>query len=638
MVIEIEAHGATTATTFGIMHSANALIVIQVVSWGTTTPSAITIGGDPMVEYGYCHSYYASTDLWYAFRKSAGTDTVHVTTANPHTLILIASLTGTVRVEPFFEGFQTAINHGRHFHTSVRVPGGTAARRVLMLSGSGGYDFFYPGIETNLPWTKTLDPGVTLIDEIEEDWYWIFGVPEPKSPGQPIEYAEDDPVKQPVIYSVVEGIEGNFAYVDTDDPVTMGIEIACGTTSPAFLAYEALIGVAVLPYGASNKWRRPTIHTTGEQISALKGQLEDLQQGAGAAGSVGGAAGTGGSGGVAATPHPMLSDIHVDTTPASVVDGDLMIGQGDPDPTWARLGVGTDGYILAVDSVTHLPSWKAPGAATAHDLLSATHLDTLTASVVAGDLIFGNAAPLWARLGKGTDSQVLTMVAGFPAWADAVGVAHDLLSATHLDTLADSVVAGDLLYGNSTPKWARLAKGTDSYVLTIDPSTHVPSWLPPAGGSLSGSWTELVSYPFGGANILSQDPLYDYTSEVSESSGSYTCVGYVDFDFPAGTIKSIFANLVWAAKETGGGAALTKWQIATGSHASPGSYVDITDEVSVSIGSYSDQGRSGVISAITSCPTATPFTVQCLVKKSGGTSAQAKIKSNTYFRITYKVT
>jgi len=35
--------------------------------------------------------------------------------------------------------------------------------------------------------------------------------------------------------------------------------------------------------------------------------------------------------------------------------------------------------------------------------------------------------------------------------------AHNLLSATHGDTLADTVVRGDLIVGNATPKWARLA-------------------------------------------------------------------------------------------------------------------------------------------------------------------------------------
>jgi hypothetical protein len=35
-------------------------------------------------------------------------------------------------------------------------------------------------------------------------------------------------------------------------------------------------------------------------------------------------------------------------------------------------------------------------------------------------------------------------------------VAHNILSATHGDTLADTVIRGDILYGNATPKWARL--------------------------------------------------------------------------------------------------------------------------------------------------------------------------------------
>lgn len=38
------------------------------------------------------------------------------------------------------------------------------------------------------------------------------------------------------------------------------------------------------------------------------------------------------------------------------------------------------------------------GAVTAHNVLSATHSDTLTASVVDGDVIIGNATPKWSRL------------------------------------------------------------------------------------------------------------------------------------------------------------------------------------------------------------------------------------------------
>lgn len=52
--------------------------------------------------------------------------------------------------------------------------------------------------------------------------------------------------------------------------------------------------------------------------------------------------------------------------------------------------------------------------------------------------------------------------------------AHNVLSATHGDTLADSVHRGDLFTGNSTPKWSRLAIGTSGKFLKSDGND--PSW------------------------------------------------------------------------------------------------------------------------------------------------------------------
>lgn len=46
--------------------------------------------------------------------------------------------------------------------------------------------------------------------------------------------------------------------------------------------------------------------------------------------------------------------------------------------------------------------------------------------------------------------------------------AHNLLSTTHGDTLADSVIRGDILIGNSTPKWSRLPVGVNGTFLTND--------------------------------------------------------------------------------------------------------------------------------------------------------------------------
>lgn len=64
------------------------------------------------------------------------------------------------------------------------------------------------------------------------------------------------------------------------------------------------------------------------------------------------------------------------------------------------------------------------------------------------------------------------------------GSNHDLLSATHTDTVADAVAEGDLLVGNATPEWERLAKGTEDQVFTmLDADT--PGWADPSGGDPS---------------------------------------------------------------------------------------------------------------------------------------------------------
>jgi hypothetical protein len=88
---------------------------------------------------------------------------------------------------------------------------------------------------------------------------------------------------------------------------------------------------------------------------------------------------------------------------------------------------------------------------------------------------------------------LLSAQAGVP-WSDLTGVPstfpptpHDLLSTSHPDTLAGSVVRGDLVVGNSTPKWARLAKGTSGQFLKMVDAND-PGWaaLPTASTSAAG--------------------------------------------------------------------------------------------------------------------------------------------------------
>ncbi len=61
---------------------------------------------------------------------------------------------------------------------------------------------------------------------------------------------------------------------------------------------------------------------------------------------------------------------------------------------------------------------------------------------------------------------------------------HNILSTTHLDTLAASVVRGDLLVGNATPKWAGLPKGAIGTVLVM--GANDPGWVFMAASAITG--------------------------------------------------------------------------------------------------------------------------------------------------------
>lgn len=76
--------------------------------------------------------------------------------------------------------------------------------------------------------------------------------------------------------------------------------------------------------------------------------------------------------------------------------------------------------------------------------------------------------------------------------------AHDVLSAGHGDTLAGTVARGDVIYGNSTPKWARLAKPAAPAVLyndATDAAWDTMAWTTPAFNA--GDFA-----PFGGVGTV----------------------------------------------------------------------------------------------------------------------------------------
>lgn len=164
---------------------------------------------------------------------------------------------------------------------------------------------------------------------------------------------------------------------------------------------------------------------------------------------------------------------------AGVVSSDAVIDDLDDVDAAAP----NDDDILRFDTVSG--TWKAEAlpAAGTHDLLSASHGDSTASAVSRGSIIVGDSTPKWVELAVGTVGQALVTDGTDISWGAPTAAAHNLLSAIHGDTLTDSVIRGDILYGNATPKWARLAKGTEGQVLTM--GANEPAWAAPGVGALA---------------------------------------------------------------------------------------------------------------------------------------------------------
>ena len=80
-----------------------------------------------------------------------------------------------------------------------------------------------------------------------------------------------------------------------------------------------------------------------------------------------------------------------------------------------------------------------------HNILSATHLDTLADTIVAGDILIGNATPKLARLPKDANDKILKLVAGFPSWeVEAGGGVTPAIGLKVFDSDFDSLANGNI--------------------------------------------------------------------------------------------------------------------------------------------------------------------------------------------------
>lgn len=162
---------------------------------------------------------------------------------------------------------------------------------------------------------------------------------------------------------------------------------------------------------------------------------------------------------------------------------------GTPASGWGILYVKTDGLIYFKNDGGTEYDLTASGGGGSHTILSATHTDSLTATVVLGDLIHGNPTPAWARLAGNTAAtkKFLTQtgtgaVSAVPAW--------DTIAVGDLPSLTNLVLSGYLEIAEiappSTPAsgWGRIYAKTDGKVYFLNDAGTEYDLTTSAGGGL----------------------------------------------------------------------------------------------------------------------------------------------------------
>jgi len=200
------------------------------------------------------------------------------------------------------------------------------------------------------------------------------------------------------------------------------------------------------------------------------------------------------------------------------------------DYTWPATPPASNGLALTA-TTGGVMSWAAP-APGAHNFLDSTvHNNTATGTPTRGDLIVANTTPAWARFAVGGASTLLKSDGTDPSWGTV-----NLLSAFHGDTLAGTVARGDVIIGNSTPKWSRLAIGGSGTFLGSDGTDA--SWRTPHPTIATDVVTGSTSTIPNGSDLTA--------NTVTTTPGSGTAVyliGSVYWDKTGATNKNVVMKL-----------------------------------------------------------------------------------------------
>jgi len=239
---------------------------------------------------------------------------------------------------------------------------------------------------------------------------------------------------------------------------------------------------------------------------------------------------------LAATPTAVKSayDLAAAAVPKSIVDvkGDLIAATAAD--TVARLAVGANTYVLTADSVeaTGL-KWAAPATGTVTSVTGTSPIASSGGATPAISIADATTAVKGAvQLTDSISSTSITTA----ATPNSVKSAYDLAGAAVPKSIVD--VKGDLIAATAADTVARLAVGTNTYVLTADSAEATGlKWAAPATGTVTSVTGTAPIASSGGA-----------TPAISIAAATTAVVGAVQLSDSTSTTSSVLAATPTAVK------------------------------------------------------------------------------------------
>lgn len=229
--------------------------------------------------------------------------------------------------------------------------------------------------------------------------------------------------------------------------------------------------------------------------------------------------------------------------------------------TWTKLartkGVFATNDTVKVDSAGNFVSNGAGGSSN-HNILSATHSDSTAGTVVRGDLITGQGgSPTWTRLAKGSSGNFLGGDGTDTGWKTLSGTTNQLTVSNSSGNLTLDIGANVLTNSSSHTLTNKTydAEGTGN---TLTVSSKI--WLPAAGcnNATAGAFWDLpTSTPAAPACVTgtnTQKGVLDF----ADTSGGFSAQNTLAL--PADFTGSIDVTLYWTTTATTGNC---KWSVST---------------------------------------------------------------------------